>query len=84
MLENSNTGVLRFAQDDSTGEFFRKLFNPAANAVSNSRFVSRPALLLVTDCAERATRVSRPALLNRPPARKRRIAILVVGPRRKP
>ena len=30
LLENSNTGVLRFAQDDSTEEFFRSLFSRAA------------------------------------------------------
>jgi hypothetical protein len=32
LLENSNTGVLRFAQDDSIGAFFRSLFNPAATS----------------------------------------------------
>ena len=28
LLENSNTGVLRFAQDDSTEAFFRSLYLP--------------------------------------------------------
>jgi len=27
-LENSNTGILRFAQDDSIGAFFRSLISP--------------------------------------------------------
>jgi hypothetical protein len=27
LLENSNTGVLRFAQDDSIGAFFRSLYS---------------------------------------------------------
>jgi hypothetical protein len=31
LLENSNTGILRYAQDDSTEEFFRSLFNQLRN-----------------------------------------------------
>jgi hypothetical protein len=29
LVENSNIGVLRFAQDDSIGAFIRSLFSPA-------------------------------------------------------
>jgi len=32
LLENSNTGVLRFAQEDSIGVSFRSLFGPAVQA----------------------------------------------------
>ena len=28
MLENSNAGILRFAQNDTAGGFFRKLYKP--------------------------------------------------------
>jgi hypothetical protein len=33
LLENSNAGVLRFAQDDSIGAFFRTLLSPRARLV---------------------------------------------------